>query len=162
MTESEKHEHARTHKALETLASWGRNPNIDGGENITFSVARQGAYPNDAFLSAGDCTPYTATGSRGLLNGQPPGFTGEPVAFFLDFTGTPIAVNPVNFAFTADLNTGKVTLNGPFPGMASTLEFELEYLKKFTGQGGKNLLFYAEKTSDHAAYVINFQLVAAS
>jgi len=36
------------------------------------------------------------------------------------------------------------------------LEFELEFLKAFTGQGGKNLLFYSEKTSDNAGYVINF------
>ncbi len=165
MSESERQEHIMTNKALDTLAAWGRNPNIDGGENITFSVARQGANPLDAFLAAGDCTLYTATGARGILHGQLPGDTGEPVAYFLDLSGnpgTPVCTNQVNFTFSANLNNGKITLNGPFPGMGSKLEFGLEYLKEFTGGGGKNLIFYSENTSDNAGYVIDFQLVSAS
>jgi hypothetical protein len=49
MAQTETHEHALTQKALDTLAAWGNNPNTDGGENIIFSVSRQGA-PSDAFL----------------------------------------------------------------------------------------------------------------
>jgi hypothetical protein len=47
---TEEHERAETTKALDTLAKWGNNPNTDGGENIAFSVSRQGA-PSDAFLA---------------------------------------------------------------------------------------------------------------
>jgi len=102
MTVTEHQEHARTEEALEELASWGRNPNSDGGENIAFSVSRQGA-PSDAFLAIGDCTPFTPQGSRGVLNGQPPGGTGAPVAYFIDF-GIPLSVNQVACTFSFDLN----------------------------------------------------------
>ena len=80
MTETERHEHALTEKALDRLATWGKDPNSYGGENIAFSLSRQGA-PIDAFLGIGDCTPFTPHGKRGTLNGQPPGFTGAPIAF---------------------------------------------------------------------------------
>ena len=43
MAQTETHEHALTQKALDTLAAWGNNPNTDGGENIIFSLSRQGA-----------------------------------------------------------------------------------------------------------------------
>ena len=58
MAQTETHEHALTQKALDTLAAWGNNPNTDGGENIIFSLSRQGA-PSDAFLATGDCTPFS-------------------------------------------------------------------------------------------------------
>ncbi len=64
MAQTETHEHALTQKALDTLATWGRNPNTDGGENIVFSLSRQGA-PSDAFLAMGDCTPFTPIAPRG-------------------------------------------------------------------------------------------------
>ena len=89
MAETETHEHARTDEALETLTRWGRDPGTDGGENIGFSVSRQGA-PSDAFLAMGDCTPFTPSGSRGILSGQTPGSTGAPVAYFIDFSGSPV------------------------------------------------------------------------
>jgi hypothetical protein len=161
MTETERREHARTHEALETLARWGRDPGTDGGENIAFSVSRQGP-PSDAFLATGDCTPFTPAGSRGVLKGQPPGFTGEPVAYFIDFSSSPRAVNQVPFTFSFDLNTGTVTLAGSFPNLPPNLDFTVEFAKEFDGAGGENILFYSEKTSDHAGYVIAVQLVAAS
>ena len=52
MAQTEHHEHVRTQEALETLTKWGRDPGTDGGENIVFSVGRQGT-PSDAFLAAG-------------------------------------------------------------------------------------------------------------
>ena len=104
---TEPQEHARTQRALDKITRWGRDPVGSGGENITFSVARQGASdPSDAFLGGGDCTPFTASGHRGTLTGQAPGFTGEPVAYFLDFGGSVVTVTPVSFAFTFDLNKG--------------------------------------------------------
>ena len=160
MTTIEHHEHARTEEALEELTSWGRNPNSDGGENIAFSVSRQGA-PSDAFLATGDCTPFTPQGSRGVLHGQPSGATGAPVAYFIDF-GIPLSVNQVPCTFSFDLNSGKVTLTGAFPGLPSSLEFNVEFDKRFDGAGGDNVLFHSEKTSDHAGYVIAVQHVAAS
>ena len=160
MTVTEHQEHARTEEALEELASWGRNPNSDGGENIAFSVSRQGA-PSDAFLAIGDCTPFTPQGSRGVLNGQPPGDTGAPVAFFIDF-GIPLSVNQVACTFSFDLNRGKVTLTGSFPGLPSSLDFTVEFDKRFDGADGDNILFHSEKTSDHAGYVVAMQHVAAS
>jgi hypothetical protein len=33
--------HGQTPKVLETLAKCGGNPNVDGGENIAFSLSRQ-------------------------------------------------------------------------------------------------------------------------
>ena len=160
MTVTEHHEHARTDEALETLTRWGRDPGTDGGENIAFSVSRQGA-PSDAFLATGDCTPFTPQGSRGVLNGQPPGGTGAPVAYFIDFA-SPLSVNQVPCTFSFDLNTGKVTLTGAFPNLPSSLDFTVEFNKRFDGAGGDNILFHSEKTSDHAGYVIAMQHVAAS
>ncbi len=36
MAETEKHEHALTQKALETLTKWGKDPTVDGGEILHF------------------------------------------------------------------------------------------------------------------------------
>jgi hypothetical protein len=161
MAETERHEHALTQKALDTLTTWGKNPNTDGGENIAFSFSRQGA-PSDAFLGIGDCTPFTPSGKRGVLNGQPAGSTGAPVAYFDDLSGASPVVNQVPFSFSFDLNTGKVSLNGAFPNLSATLDFTVEYIREFDGAGGKNILFHSDKTSDNAGYVIAVQLVGAS
>ncbi len=159
MPVTEKHEHALTEKALETLTKWGKNPGIDGGENISFSVTRQGA-PSDAFIALGDCTPFTPSGHRGTLKGQPAGDTGAPMAY-IDGDGPTTQQVPCNFAF--DLNHGKVSLDGSFPnGLPSHLDFRVEYFKEFDGAGGKNILFYSDRSSDNAGYVIALQLVAAS
>jgi hypothetical protein len=160
MAQTERREHASTRKALDTLAKWGKDPNAAGGETIAFSLSRQGP-PSDAFLGIGDCTPFTPTGRRGILKGQPPGFTGEPRAYFDDFSGVSPALQQVPFTFSFNLNTGKVSLNGPFPGLPATLSFTVEYLKKFEGSGGRNILFRSERSSDHAGYVIALQLVGA-
>jgi hypothetical protein len=160
MTVTEHDEHVRTEEALETLTRWGRDPGTDGGESIAFSVSRQGA-PSDAFLTIGDCTPFTPQGSRGVLHGQPPGDTGAPVASFIDF-GSPLSVNQIPCTFSFDLNSGTVTLTGSFPGLPPTLDFTVEFGKRFDGAGGENILFYSEKTSDYAGYIIAVQLVAAS
>lgn len=161
MATTEKHEHALTQKALDTLTTWERNPNTDGGENIAFSVSRQGA-PSDAFLATGDCTPFTPSGKRGTLKGQPVGDTGAPIAYFDDFSGASPTVTQVPCTFSFDLNAGKVSLNGAFPGLSANLHFTVEYLKEFDGAGGKNIVFVSEKTSDNAGYVIALQLVAGS
>lgn len=161
MIETEKHEHALTQKALETLTKWGKDPTVDGGENIAFSLSRQGA-PSDAFLGIGDCTPFTPTGKRGILDGQPVGSTGAPIAYFDDFSGSPPTVKQVPFKFAFDLNTGQVSLKGSFPNLPANLNFTVEYLKEFVGDGGRNVVFYSEKTSDHAGYIIALQLVGAS
>jgi len=161
MAETEKHEHVMTQKALDTLTKWGKDPNTDGGENIAFSLSREGA-PGDAFLGTGDCTPFTASGKRGVLHGQPPGSTGAPTAYVIDFSGSSPAVNQLPFTFSFDLNTGKVALSGAFPGTSPNLNFSVEYFKRFNGNDGENILFYSEKSSDNAGYVIALQLVAAS
>lgn len=161
MVATEGHEHSLTQKALDTLTAWGKNPNIDGGENIAFSLSRQGA-PSDAFLGMGDCTPFTPSGKRGILRGQPAGSTGEPIAYFDDFSGSVPIVNQVPFIFSINLNTAKVSLSGSFPNLPATLDFTVEYLKEFDDAGGKNIVFYSEKTSDNAGYIIAVQLVAAS
>lgn len=164
MAMTETHEHALTQKALDTLTTWGKNPNIDGGENIAFSLSRQGA-PSDAFLGIGDCTPFTPAGKRGILHGQPAGSTGAPIAYFDDFgvsPGSPIVADQVPFTFSFNLNTGKVSLSGAFPGLPATLDFTVEYIREFDGNDGKNILFHSESTSDNAGYVISVQLVGAS
>ena len=161
MPVTEKHEHALTQKALDTLTTWGKDPSTDGGENINFSVSRQGA-PSDAFLAIGDCTPFTPSGKRGTLHGQPVGNTGAPIAYFDDFGGAVPKLDLVPCTFAFDLNAGKVTLNGAFPNLPATLDFTVEFQKEFDGAGGKNILFTSEKTSDNAGYVITIQLVAAS
>jgi hypothetical protein len=158
---TEEHERAETTKALDTLAKWGNNPNTDGGENIAFSVSRQGA-PSDAFLAMGDCTPFTAHGARGTLNGQPAGSTGEPTAYFDDFSGSTPSINQVPCTFAFDLNTGTVTLDGAFPGLPASLHFTVEFLKGFDGAGGENRVFCSKSSSDNAGYVLAIQLVAAS
>jgi hypothetical protein len=161
MPTTEKHEHALTEKALDILATWGKNPGTDGGENINFSVSRQGA-PSDAFLGFGDCTPFTPVGKRGILKGQPVGSTGQPIAYIDNFGGISPTLSQVPFAFAFDLNTGQASLHGAFPGLPANLHFTVEYLKEFDGAGGKNIVFCSETTSDNAGYVIAIQLVAAS
>src|SRR5215472_6590959 len=84
MPVTERQEHALTQKALDTLTTWGKNPGTDGGENINFSVSRQGA-PSDAFMAIGDCTPFTSSGKRGTLHGQPAATPGAPIAYFDNF-----------------------------------------------------------------------------
>jgi hypothetical protein len=158
MTTTEHREHVRTEEALERLNYWARNIGTVG-ENIAFSLSRQGA-PSDAFLVLGDCTPFTPQGHRGVLHGQPSGDTGAPVAYYIDF-GIPLSVNQVPCTFSFDLNTGRVTIAGAFPGLAPSLDFTVEYDKRFEGDGGENLLFNSDKTSDHAGYVIALQLVGA-
>jgi hypothetical protein len=160
-TETESHERTRTNHALDTLAQWGKDPSTDGGENIAFSVSRQGA-PSDAFLATGDCTPFTPSGARGALHGQPVSTTGEPVAYFDDFSGSTPTTDQVACTFAFDLNLGKVTLAGAFPGLPASLNFHVEFLKSFDGAGGKNMVFYSRTSSDDAGYVISVQLVGAS
>lgn len=160
-TETEAHERAHTKAALDTLAQWGNDPSTDGGENIAFSVSRQGE-PSDAFLVTGDCTPFTPSGARGTLHGQPPATTGEPTAYFDNLSATTPTIDEVACTFAFDLNTGKVTLHGAFPSLPASLNFHVEFLKSFTGAGGKNLLFTSNTTSDDAGYVIALELVGAS
>ena len=156
MAVTEKHEHALTQRALDTLAKWGKDPNVDGGENIAFSLAREGA-PSDAFIGLGDCTPFTPSGKRGVLHGQPAASTGAPAAYFV----VP-AFAQVPFTFSFDLNKSEVSLNGAFPNLSPNLTFMVEYIREFDGNGGKNILFHSEETSDNAGYVIALQLVGAS
>ncbi|MGO9729386.1 MAG: hypothetical protein ACLPN6_29260 [Streptosporangiaceae bacterium] len=161
VTPADRRERERTEHALQTLTEWGKDPNIDGGENIAFSLSRQGA-PGDAFLVTGDCTPFTASGARGTLHGQPAGDTGAPIAFIDDFGGVTSSIDQVPCTFAFDLNTGEVSLHGSFPGPPSALHFGVEFLTSFQGNDGKNMLFYSGTSSDHAGYIIAVQLVAAS
>src|SRR5215472_4971850 len=142
MVVTEKHEHELTQKALDTLAKWGKNPNMDGGENIAFSLVREGA-PSDAFIGSGDCTPFTPSGKRGVLQGQPSGSKGAPLASFV----IP-AFAQVPFTFSFDLNKGEVSLSGSFPNLPLNLTFTVEYIREFEGNDGKNILFHSEETSD--------------
>lgn len=162
MAVTEKHAHALTQKALDTLTKWGKDPNTDGGENITFSVSRRGA-PSDPFLALGDCTPFTPSGKRGTLKGQPVGNTGAPVAYFDNFGGITSTLQQVPCTFSFDLNTGKVHLSGMFPNnLPSNLEFRVEYFKQFDGAGGEKILFYSVPALDTAGYVLAMQLGAAT
>lgn len=158
---TEKQERAATQKALDRLTKWGKDPGTDGGENIAFSLTRQGP-PSDTFFVTGDCTPFTPSGKRGTLKGQPAATTGAPVAYHANFGGSAATLDEIPCMFAFDLNKGKVTINGAFPGVSSTLSFTVEYIKKFDGAGGENLLFHSEKASDNAAYAIALELVAAS
>jgi hypothetical protein len=97
-----------------------------------------------------------------MLKGQPAGSTGQPVAYIDNFGGVSPTLNQVPFTFAFDLNTGKVSLNGAFPGLPANLDFTVEYFKEFDGAGGKNIVFYSDKTSDDAGYVSALQLVGAS
>lgn len=161
MAETEGEERARTRHALTRLSHWGQDPSSDGGENIAFSLVRQGGL-GDAFQVSGDCTPYTSGGPRGELHGQPAGDTGEPFAYITDFTTSPPSVRQLSCAFDFDLNDGKVTLTGPFPSRPSTLTFHVEKLKSFDDEGvGDTVLFCSHRSSDHAGYVLAVVHVAA-
>jgi hypothetical protein len=160
-TESRSTERARTERALHTLTRWGRDPSIGGGENIAFSVSRQGS-PGDAFLVSGDCTPFTPSGARGTLHGQPAGLTGAPVAYIPDFSGTAPSLDEVPCTFAFNLNTGRVTIAGAFPGGSTPLRFRVAVLKRFVNDEGRNILFTSDTSSDRAGYVLAMLLVAAS
>jgi hypothetical protein len=156
---------AQTEKALDEITSWARGfaagGNPDGGENITFAIARQGSHTiANAFLTEGDCTqPFVPSGKRGTLHNQL-----APVAFSITSTTGGYGVDPVPLSMEADLNTGTVTLKGAFPEIASTLKFELEYLERFTDDVGKNIAFYskADKSNDKAGYITVFCLIGAA
>lgn len=160
---TEAQEHAQTEKALDEITGWARalaaGQSPDGGENITFAIARQGSHTIlNAFLTEGDCTPFVPSGKRGTLHNQPLPQP-APVAFFI----TPArAVQQVPLTMKADLNAGTVTLQGAFPEIDPTLEFRLEYFKHFDDDDGKCIVFYSDKSSDKAGYLITFCLVAAS
>ncbi|WP_156766612.1 hypothetical protein [Mycobacterium sp. E2327] len=156
----------QTQRALDEITKWAREfaagGNPDGGENITFAIARQGSHTiANAFLTEGDCTqPFVPSGKRGTLHNQPPPEL-PPTAFFI--TGTH-DVDQVPISMEADLNAGIVTLNGPFAEIPSTLEFKLEYLEHFTDDNGKNLAFYSksDKPDDKAGYITVFCLIGAA
>lgn len=160
---TERQERQRTINALDRINTWGQvlaaGGSPDGGENITFSLVRNGAVA-DYCLADGDCTPYTAAGGRGLLRGQPAGFNGEPQAhFILTGTGT---LDTVDCSFEFDLNNGHATVQGTFPnGVAASFGFDVEYLDEFEGGGGKNIVFVSRHSTDKAGYVLTVQLVAA-
>jgi hypothetical protein len=159
--ETEKQERTKTRHALEMLAGWGRDPGSDGGENIAFSLVRQGGLSN-AFQVSGDCTPYTAGGARGALHGQPVGDTGAPAAYVIDFSSSTATVDEIPCTFDFDLNDGAVTLAGAFPGNAATLTFHVERLKGFDDPGvGDTVLFCSRSSSDHSGYVLAVCQVAA-
>lgn len=151
--------HALTQKALDRLTKWGKNPTIDGGENIHFSVSRQSA-PSEPFLAFGDCTLFSPSGKRGTMTGQPAGSSGAPVAYFDNSGGALEILEQVPCTFSFDLNTGKVHLCGAFSGkLPPKLEFRVEYFKQFDAAAGENILFYSDQASDNAGYVIAIQRV---
>jgi hypothetical protein len=71
-------------------------------------------------------------------------------------------VNQVAYTFSFDLNSGKVSLAGSFPNLPPSLDFTVEFDKRFQDADGYNILFHSEETSDHAGYVIAVQHVAAT
>jgi len=160
---TEAHEHAKTEKALDEITGWARalaaGESPDGGENITFAIARQGSHTIlNAFLTEGDCTPFVPSGKRGVLHNQPPPQP-PPIGFFITPTHT---VQQVPLTMKVDLNTGTVTLQGAFPEIDPRLDFRMEFLKRFDDAGSKCILFYSDKSSDKAGYLITFGLVGAS
>ncbi|HUN91057.1 MAG TPA: hypothetical protein VMU33_03295 [Burkholderiaceae bacterium] len=163
MPMSESEEHVRTQKALDRIASWakglaaGKNP--DGGENIAFGLTRQGGgLILDSFFGGGDCTPFVASGKRGVLHSQPPPAPPASV-YFVDSSNNLVEV-PITL--TVDLNSGVVTVQGTFPSLPPKLEFKMEFLKQFDGESGDSILFYSDTSKDNAGYVIDFTLVASS
>jgi hypothetical protein len=154
-------DHIGTPHALDTLAKWGKNPTAYGGENITFSLCRQGA-PSDSFMVSGDCTAFTPAGARGTLNGPPAGTEDGSITYIIDFSGPTLTIDQVPTSFSFDLNAGKVTLTANFPNLPPSLSFTVQSLTEFDADGGKNILFHSNDASDNAAYVLVVELVAAS
>ena len=149
-TESSTSDRIRTERALNTLTQWGREPSTGGGENIAFSVSRQGS-PGDAFLVTGDCTPFTPSGARGTLHGQPVGDTGAPVAYIDDFTGTAPSLDEVPCTFAFNLNTGRVTLTGAFQEAQHRGASAWRSSNGSFNAEGRNILFTSDTSSDHAS-----------
>ena len=115
---------------------------------------------SDVLQVDGDCTPYTASGVRGVLHGQPAGDTGAPTSYTIDFSSvTPTVVQtPCTFEF--DLNHGRVTLTGAAP---STLTFHVELAATFDDpEVGDTLLFTSRSASDHSGYVLAVVHVGAA
>jgi phage shock protein A len=67
---------------------------------------------------------------------------------------------PCTFAF--NLNTGRVTLTGAFPGGSASRRFRVALFKRFVNAEGRNILFTSDTSSDHAGYVLAMLLVGAS
>src|SRR5205807_6727525 len=106
--------------------------------------------------------PFTPSGGRGILKGQPAGNTGAPVACFDNSGGALDILQQVPCTFSFDLNTGKVHLSGAFPNnLPSNLEFGVEYFKQFDAVGVEHILFYSDQTPDNPGYGIASQLVPA-
>ena len=146
----EKHEHQATAHALDTLANWMRSGTNEG---ISFEIARL-TYDlfTDSFLGGGDCSLFTASGKRGTLQSQ------LSNAYLLSSSGGVPQSFAINLSF--DLNTAQVTGTWTYPGgQVQSSTFTLEFFKQFASVTGKVLLFYADHSSDDAAYSLSFLLL---
>jgi hypothetical protein len=140
-----------TQRELEAIYNWIKDGTNEG---ISFEIAHltDDAF-TDSFIGDGDCSLFTPSGARGTLNSQ--GSNGN----VLDSGGG--VPHSFPFTLTINLNTGNVNGSWTYPGggPAQTPTFKLVFYKRFTGDGGENLIFYADQSSDNAGYIITFTLL---
>src|SRR5947209_483832 len=80
-------------------------------------------------------------------------------AYILDSAGGVPHQFPIQFTF--NLNTGKATgnWNNPVTGQAETTTITLTFFKRASRTEGKYYIFYGDRSSDQAGYVIAFLLL---
>ena len=148
---TEKQEQKATNHALDILANWMK---AGTNEGISFEISRlTDDLFTDSFLGGGDASRFTASGRRGTLTGQ------LAKAYILDSAGGVPHQFPIQFTF--NLNTGKATgnWNNPVTGQAETTTITLTFFKRASRTEGKYYIFYGDRSSDQAGYVIAFSLL---
>jgi hypothetical protein len=148
---SEHAEHRQTQHALKQVFEY-----ISPGTNegISFGVSRltDDLY-TDSFLSAGDISLFTPSGSRGVIKTN----TGTDATMLDSGGGAPTSF-PLEL--TVDLNDGVATGAWTLPdGTSQAPSFELQFVKDTTRPEGSLYLFAGETSTDDAVYSLTLLLI---
>ena len=148
---TERQELRATNRALDTIANWMK---AGTNEGISFQISRlTDDLFTDSLLGGGDASRFTASGRRGTLTSQ------LSNAYILASGGGAPQQFPIEFVFK--LNTGKATgnWNNPVTGQSETVTITLTFFKTATRSEGKYYIFYGDRSSDKAGYVLTFLLL---
>lgn len=148
---TERQEQRATNRALDTISNWMKSGTHEG---ISFQVSRlTDDLFTDSFLGGGDASQFTASGRRGKLTSQ------LSKANILASGGSAPQQFPIQFTF--HLNTAKAIGNwqNPVTGQAETVTITLTFFKTATRSEGKYYIFYGDRSTDKAGYVLTFLLL---
>ena len=148
---TETQEQRATNRALDVMANWMK---AGTNEGISFQISRlTDDLFTDSFLGGGDASQFTASGRRGKLTSQ------LSKAYILASGGGVPHEFPIQFTF--NLNNARATgsWNNPVTGQAGTPTIVLTFFKVAARPEGKYYIFYGDRSSDKAGYIVTFLLL---